>query len=237
METVMASSGSASRRPRWVLPVMAAGVLAAALFLLPVSAWLDASIDWVNSLGWWGPLALVGIYIVACVLLVPGSVITLAAGAAFGVVKGSLAVSVGATLGAVAAFLVGRYLARDWVAAKIEGNPRFAAVDEAVGREGFKIVLLTRLSPAFPFAFLNYAYGLTRVSLKDYALGSWLGMIPGTILYVYAGHAAKASLGAAAEGRSSGEWALLGFGLLATVVVTLFVTRIARKALAAEVSS
>lgn len=213
-----------------VLLLVLAGLFAAIKFL-PVGDWLDQALAAIEELGPWGPVALVGIYIAACVLLVPASVLTLGAGAVFGVLTGTIAVFVGATLGATAAFLVGRYVARSQVEQKLAGNERFAAIDRAVGREGFKIVLLTRLSPAFPFNLLNYGYGLTGVALKDYVLGS-IGMLPGTLMYVYLGHAGKAAAGAAAgEGKSPAEWALLGVGLLATIVVTVFVTKIARRAL------
>ena len=148
---------------------------------------LRRSLDWVAGLGPTGVIAFVVIYILACVFMLPGSVLTLGAGAVFGVVKGSVIVSVASTLGATAAFLVGRYLARDRVAKLIEGNERFRAIDEAVGREGWKIVGLTRLSPVFPFNLLNYAYGITKVSLRDYFLASWVGMVPGTLMYVYLG--------------------------------------------------
>ena len=122
---------------------------------------------------------------------------------------------------------------------KIVGNEKFKAIDEAVGTEGWKIVLLTRLSPIFPFNLLNYAFGLTKVSLKHYFFASWVGMIPGTIMYVYVGSLAGdlAKLGAGQRTRTTGEWILYGVGLLATLGVTVFVTRIARKALAARVPS
>jgi len=148
---------------------------------------LRQSLDWIQNLGWIGVGLFAVIYILACVLLVPGAILTLGAGAIYGVIRGSVLVSLASTAGATAAFLVGRYLARDWVARKIEANPKFSAVDEAVGQEGWKIVGLTRLSPVFPFNLLNYFYGLTRVSLRHYVLASWIGMMPGTVMYVYLG--------------------------------------------------
>jgi len=128
---------------------------------------LKSALNWVDSLGFWGPVIFGFIYIFSCVFLLPGSVLTLGAGTLFGVVKGSIYVSIASTLGATVAFLVGRYLARNWVAKKIEGNEKFKSIDEAVAGEGWKIVGLTRLSPIFPFNLLNYAYGLTKVSLRD----------------------------------------------------------------------
>lgn len=191
------------------------------------------ALTWISDLGAMGPLVFVLFYIMACVLLLPGSILTLGAGAVFGVIKGTLIVSIASTAGATCAFLVGRYLARDWVGAHIAGNDRFKAIDEAVGAEGWKVVGLTRLSPIFPFNLLNYAFGLTRVRLQDYVLASWIGMLPGTVLYVYIGSLAGdlAVLGSAERSRGIAEWVLYGVGLLATLGVTFFVTRLAKRAL------
>jgi uncharacterized membrane protein YdjX (TVP38/TMEM64 family) len=120
---------------------------------------------------------------------------------------------------------------------KISSNEKFQAIDDAVAREGWKIVGLTRLSPVFPFNLLNYAYGLTRVSLRDYFFASWVGMMPGTIMYVYIGSLAGevAKLGSEGRTRTSAEWALYIVGLIATVVVTVLITLIARAALRKKV--
>ena len=212
--------------------LLLAAVVAAVVvtvFTVDIRALLREALAGLESLGAWGPVIFVLLYIVAAVLFVPGSALTLGAGALFGVGLGSVLVSAGATLGATAAFLVGRYLARDWVAKKIEGNAAFAALDRAVAADGWKIVGLTRLSPAFPFTLLNYAFGFTRVSLRDYVLASWIGMMPGTMMYVYLGSLARA---AGERSRTPDEWALYGVGLAATIVVTVFVTRLARAALA-----
>jgi uncharacterized membrane protein YdjX (TVP38/TMEM64 family) len=194
---------------------------------------LGNMLDRIAGLGPLAPLGFVAVYVLATVLFVPGSILTLGAGAVFGVVRGSILVSVAATLGATSAFLVGRYLARDWVAGRIATNARFQAIDEAVAREGWKIVGLTRLSPVFPFNLLNYAFGITRVSLRDYVFASWIGMVPGTVMYVYIGSLAGslATLGAGGRSRTPAEWALYAVGLVATVAVTVIVTRIARAAL------
>lgn len=200
--------------------------------------WLQDALTWINSQGAVGGIAFIILYIVAAVAFLPGSILTLGAGVVFGVALGSLYVFIGATIGAIAAFLVGRYLARGWVEKKIAGNEKFAAVDRAVGREGLKIVLLTRLSPVFPFNLLNYAYGVTGVSLKDYILGT-IGILPGTIMYVYLGSLAGnlATLGAGNQpGNPTIEWTIRIVGFIATVAVTLYVTKIARKALNEEVS-
>jgi uncharacterized membrane protein YdjX (TVP38/TMEM64 family) len=194
---------------------------------------LRNALEWIDSLGSVGAIAFIAIYIIATIAFFPGSILTLGAGVVFGVVGGAIYVFIGATLGATAAFLVGRYLARGWVARKITDNQKFAAIDQAVGREGLKIVLLTRLSPIFPFNLLNYAFGITGVSLKDYFIGS-VGMIPGTILYVYIGSLAGnlALIGTEAQPTNPTlQWIIRLVGFMATVVVTVYITRIARKAL------
>ena len=194
---------------------------------------LRNALIWVDSLGSLGAIAFIVLYILATVAFLPGSILTLGAGVVFGVFFGSLYVFIGATLGAIAAFLVGRYLARDWVAQKIAGNQKFTAIDQAVGQEWFKIVLLTRLSPIFPFFLLNYAYGITGVSLKDYAIAS-VGMIPGTIMFVYIGSLAGnlATLGTQTPMVNPAlEWTIRIIGFIATVAVTFYVTKLARRAL------
>jgi uncharacterized membrane protein YdjX (TVP38/TMEM64 family) len=200
---------------------------------LPLKDWLIALLDWVDSLGAAGPVVLGIVYVVATVLFVPGLFLSMGAGALFGVVTGTITVSIASTLGATAAFIVGRYFARDAIAKKIEGNAKFSAVDRAVGNEGWKIVGLVRLSPLFPFNLINYAFGLTNVKLRDYFFASWIGMFPGTVMYVYIGSlfGDLAELAAGTQERSPMEWALVVVGLAATVVVTVFVTRIARRAL------
>lgn len=192
---------------------------------------------WVDSLGVWGPLVFMVGYALATVAFIPGSLLTLAAGAIFGLARGTLFVFIGATVGSALAFLVARYLARSSIERRLESRPRFAAIDRAVAKEGGKIVFLLRLSPVFPYNLLNYALGLTSVSLRKYVIAS-IGMLPGTFLYVYYGKA-LGSLAAVAGGaeveKGVGYWVVLGAGLLATIVVTTFVTRIASRALAQEV--
>jgi uncharacterized membrane protein YdjX (TVP38/TMEM64 family) len=222
----MTETGSGRGKSVLLVAVLAAVVLA--IIYLP----LQPALDWVEGLGPWGPVALGVIYVLSCVLFVPGFILTVGAGFLFGVVQGTVVVSVGSTIGATLACLVGRYLARDRIAGLVEGNARFAAVDAAVAREGFKIVLLTRLSPVFPFNLLNFAYGLTNVRISHYMLASWIGMLPGTIMYVYFGSVAEdvASVGSGEKGGA--EWALTIVGFLAAIAVMILVTRVARRALA-----
>ncbi len=207
--------------------------IVAGLTLLPVKGYLAQFLEQIESVGPWGPVLLAGAYAVACVLFVPGSILTLGAGFLFGVVYGTIAVSVGSVLGATAAFLVGRTLLRGWIEGRIASYPRFQAIDRAVGEQGFKIVLLTRLSPIFPFNLLNYAFGLTNVRLWQYVLASWIGMLPGTVMYVYVGSALK-SLADVAAGSSAGgtpQTVFFVVGLVMTIVATVVITRVAKRAL------
>jgi uncharacterized membrane protein YdjX (TVP38/TMEM64 family) len=231
--TIASSRAAAFLRPKFFLIIAAAIVILYGAHRIRAGPWLANALDWIRGLGPLAPVAFIAIYIVACVAFLPGSILTIGAGVIFGVVRGSIYVSLAATLGATAAFLVGRYLARDWVSRRLEGNAKFKAIDEAVGREGWKIVILTRLSPVFPFNLLNYAYGLTRVSLRDYFFASWLGMIPATILYVYigslSGDLARAAGGSAQ--RTPVQWVFTAIGFIATVGVVVYVTRIGARAL------
>jgi uncharacterized membrane protein YdjX (TVP38/TMEM64 family) len=188
---------------------------------------------WVRGLGIWAPVVFIAGYIVATVAFVPGSLLTLAAGAIFGLARGTAYVFVGATIGSILAFIISRYFARAAIERRLAGNEKFATIDRAVGAAGLKIVFLLRLSPVFPFNLLNYGLGLTRVRLRDYAIAA-LGMLPGTFLYVYYGKLAgdvAALAGGAAIRKDAGYWTVLIIGLAATIVVTTIVTRIARKAL------
>jgi uncharacterized membrane protein YdjX (TVP38/TMEM64 family) len=230
-------NGPETRKSGWgIKPILALLAIVGILIVarsLDVQVHLIAALEQIQDLGAWGVVLFALLYTLAAVLLLPGVILTLGAGAVFGVVKGAILVSCSATLAATAAFFVGRYLARDWVVKRIEANPRFKAIDEAVAGEGWKIVGLTRLSPAFPFNLLNYAFGVTRVSPRDYILASWIGMMPGTLMYVYIGSLAGdlATLGTGGRVRTPAEWALSVVGLLATVAVTVYVTRLARAAL------
>jgi uncharacterized membrane protein YdjX (TVP38/TMEM64 family) len=178
-------------------------------------------------------------YVVAVVAFVPASLLTLAGGAIFGVAAGTAYVFVAAVIGSSLAFLIARYVARAAIERRLAGNDKFAAIDQAVGRSGRFIVFLLRLSPAFPFNLLNYGLGLTSVRFTDYLAAS-IGMLPGTLLYVYSGKTVgdvAALAGGATPERGGSYFALLGAGLLATAAVTVLVTRIARRALAEATSA
>ena len=188
-------------------------------------------IQWIESLGIIGMSLFVLVYILACIFLIPGSPLTVGAGAVFGFWTGLILVSVGSTLGAVAAFLISRYLARGFIEKKIDKNHKFSAMDMAIKREGWKIIFLARLSPIIPFFLLNYALGLTKIRLRTYIISSWAGMIPGTVLYTYIGSLGKTIL---TTENSLADWVILGAGLIATVSVTLIISKIAKRSLALD---
>jgi len=215
------------------IALIAVGALALILLGRQAGRYVPVFAQWVNGLGLWGPVVFIIGYAAAAVAFVPGSLLTLAAGAIFGLAQGTVYVFIAATLGSSAAFLVSRYVARQAIERRLASNPRFAAIDRAVGAQGRKIVFLLRLSPVFPFNLLNYALGLTQVRFTDYVMAS-LGMLPGTLLYVYYGKLAgdvAALAGGAAPEKGAGYYAVLILGLVATIVVTTMVTRTARRAL------
>jgi uncharacterized membrane protein YdjX (TVP38/TMEM64 family) len=230
----MAQPGTlGSGRGRLPPIALAIGLIAGLLLLgRRGAAWIPAFSGWVEGLGPWGPLAFIAGYALATVAFVPGSLLTLAAGAIFGLGRGTAIVLVAATLGSTLAFLVARYVARGAVERRLGRNDRFAAIDRAIAADGRTIVLLLRLSPLFPFSLLNYALGLTRVRLADYLVAS-IGMLPGTLLYVYYGQVAGdlARLAGGVARRDAGYYAVLALGLAATVLVTTLVARAARRAL------
>jgi len=180
-----------------------------------------------------GALAFVPLYALWVTLLLPGVWASMLAGALYGPAWGSLIVFVGACLGAQAAFLLGRTWLRSWARRWLAAVPKLQAIEQAVSREGLKLVLLTRLSPAFPFSLLNFAYGLSEVSWRDYSIGL-VAILPGTILFCGLG----ALAGDVARFREvlSGQadpltWILRIVGLLATVLVVWLVGRAALQAL------
>lgn len=204
-----------------------------------MTALLAHALAYVAALGAAGWALFILLYAVCCVAFFPVSPLTFGAGAAYGLVRGFLLVWCGATLGACVSFWIGRRWLRSWVEKKLARHPRFAAIDAAVSAQGARIVLLTRLAPMFPFSSLNYAFGLTRVSFRDYLLASVVGMVPGTMLFVYLGAATGAAFrsGVPAEARSTAQWVFFAVGLLATAAVVVLVGREANRELAKHVKN
>jgi uncharacterized membrane protein YdjX (TVP38/TMEM64 family) len=226
-------------KTRILLGLIVLVALGVAMWEAPTREWSVDFIQYVRSLGWVGFLLYALAYIAGTVLLFPGTLLTVGSGFLYGPVWGTLLVSPASVAGATIAFVLARSFARDWIAKKVQKYPRFAAIDRAVGRHSFKTVLLLRLQPVnLPFAVLNYALGLTSVRLRDYILASWLGMLPETILYVYAGSVVR-DLASVLSGGFSwvSPWQKLLFwgGLIATGVLVVFLTKLARRALEEEI--
>lgn len=217
---------------KWLAVGVALIALSVAASFIPLAEWIETISDWVKTFGPFGVIVFVLIYAVATVLFMPGSVLTIAAGLIFGVALGTLAAWSGAVLGASLAFIVGRYLARSKIEEKTKDNEKFQAIDEAIGKRGWKIIGLLRLSPLIPFNASNYFYGITKVGFWPYVLASAGGMLPGTLLYVYLGAAGKAGLGGGGmEQHSPLKYVFFGVGLVVTIGVTIWVSTIAKKAL------
>eukprot|EP00013_Stygamoeba_regulata_P008272 CAMPEP_0177686930 /NCGR_PEP_ID=MMETSP0447-20121125/33839_1 /TAXON_ID=0 /ORGANISM="Stygamoeba regulata, Strain BSH-02190019" /LENGTH=705 /DNA_ID=CAMNT_0019197101 /DNA_START=34 /DNA_END=2151 /DNA_ORIENTATION=- len=217
-----------------LLILLTAIIVCLAVFHSQIQQGLVDFLNWIQGLGALGPVLLVLIYIVACVLFIPGSVITIGAGFVFGLLWGFVSVSIGSTLGAGAAFLLGRFLVRDWVADQVKNNAVFHSVDLAIGRQGWLIVLLIRLSPVIPFNLINYALALTRIPFLVYFFVSWIGMIPGTLLYVYVGVAAREIAGVGKFTGSvdtSSTKAFFYFGFVVAFVALVVITIVAREAI------
>lgn len=222
---------------RWVRfgsIVIIIACLAAVGRLLPLGLAMDRVSGTIAGMGVWGPLVFALVYVLATILFVPGAVLTLAAGALFGLAWGTAAVSIGSTIGAAVAFVIARYMARAWVKRQLTRFPKFHAIDRAIAERGWEVVALLRLSPVIPFNMQNYAYGLTAIRLWPCVFASWLAMLPGTFAYVYIGYAGRASVAsvvvAEGAGRSVGQWIMLVVGLIATIAATVYITKFARRA-------
>lgn len=227
------------RPMKWLSLVLI--VLSLCLFArsLPLDRLIEALKAWIDRLGAAGLFAFGLLYVVATVAFLPASLLTIAAGAMFGLVKGTVIVSLSSTTGAALAFLIARYFARQQVASKIQQYPQYEAVDKAIGKEGWKIVALLRLSPAMPFNLQNYLYGLTSIRFWPCVLTSWIAMLPGTFMYVYIGYLGRTGLQAAAGADRSvsvGQWILRIVGSAATIAVTVYITFLARRTLKASAS-
>ena len=219
------------KNAKWIAVILFVITMSILSAILPVKEWIRQFIDWVQQLGPAGVIVFILAYALATVLFLPGWIFTVSAGLVYGIVGGTLVALAGAIIGATLAFLVARYLLRRNIEEITKKNPRFAAIDQAIGLQGWKIVGLLRLSPLIPFNLSNYFYGITSIRFVEYVVVSAVGMIPGTLLYAYLGAIGQASVSGGSAQRSPLQYVLLGIGLIATIVVTVFVSRIARKAL------
>jgi uncharacterized membrane protein YdjX (TVP38/TMEM64 family) len=216
---------------KWIVFVLVLIVLSILSALLPIKHWVRDFVGWVQQLGSLGVIVFIIAYALATVLFLPGWIFTVSAGLIYGIIGGTLVALSGAVIGASLAFLVARYLLRKNIEEMTKKNPRFAAIDEAIGINGWKIVGLLRLSPLIPFNLSNYFYGITSISFGAYVFVSAIGMIPGTLMYAYLGAIGQASVSGGASGHSKWQYVLLAIGLIATIAVTILVSRIAKNAL------
>ena len=223
-------------RIRIAAAIGAAAILVTLGYLLPVRAWVLDLAGTLRGSGAPGVALFIAAYVLSAVAFVPGSILTLAAGFAYGPIGGLLVASPASVLASTAAFLLGRSALRDWVRRRLADAPRARALNRAVGRHAFRLVLLLRLSPLFPYNVLNYALSLTDVTLGRYVAASFLGMLPGTWLYVYLGSRATtaAELGQTGAEGARDRLILTLVGLIATVIAVALVTRIARQAVELE---
>jgi pyruvate/2-oxoglutarate dehydrogenase complex dihydrolipoamide dehydrogenase (E3) component/uncharacterized membrane protein YdjX (TVP38/TMEM64 family) len=220
------------KKSRVILLVALLVAVTVGFFLLPLRQWFIELEGHVQSLGALGPAVVALAYVLCTVLFIPGSAITIGSGTLFGLMTGFLVVVVGANLGALCSFLLARTFLRERVARWADRNPKFRSLDQAIGKQGFKMVLLTRLSPVFPFVLLNYFLGLTAVRTRAYVLANLIGMLPATFLFVYIGAAARDAIAGQMDTSAGLYQQILKYvGLLATVAVVVIVTRIARKAM------
>lgn len=214
--------------------LVAFGFIATILIYLPLDQFLKDFLLWLkNDVGPWGPLIMALAYIPLTVLALPGSILTLGGGYAFGLLVGFAADSIGSTMGATAAFLVGKTIGRSYVSAKLKEYPKFQVVATAISKSGFKIVLLLRLVPILPCNVMNYVLSVTPIGVGSYVLASWIGMMPCTFAFVYIGTTIKdiSEIGTKEASMAAFQWWMLGIGLVCTVVVTLIITRVAKDAL------
>ena len=212
------------RSGRWrpVALVSAIVVVLVSAKLLGLGDRMASLRDWIDGLGAWGPVAFLALYVAAVVAAIPGSAITIAAGALFGSLLGTVLVSIGSTLGAGLSFLIGRYFARDAVEGWLGESERFRRLDRLTERHGAAMVALSRLVPLFPFNLVNYGFGLTRVPFWTYIFWSWLCMLPGTVVYVVGADAVTRAI---ADGRV--PWGLVA-SLVVLIAALLLLVRFAR---------
>lgn len=224
---------------RLALVAILAVLFVSAFWLLPLPEYFRQLLAWLESHGRWGPVLLAAIYVAACSVALPVWPLTMGAGFLFGLSVGFIVVMTGDTLGAVAAFLISRGFARRMIEARLMRHSKYAAIDRAISHEGFKIVFLLRLSPAVPYNVLNYVLGLTGISLSRYASASFLGMMPGALLYVYLGTAVKslADLYSGQVQHGKFYYTMLVLGLAATLAVTVLLARTATRAVGAATQS
>jgi uncharacterized membrane protein YdjX (TVP38/TMEM64 family) len=200
-------------------------------YFLPVGKYVENYVHWIESFGWIGVILFSAAYVLGTVLFVPGSLLTIGAGIAFGIIGGTVVALLSATLGATLAFLIARYLARSAIEKKIKQSEKLRAIDAAIESNSIKVISLLRLSPIVPFNLSNYVFGVTKSSLSGFVIASLFGMLPGAFLYAYLGHIGAAALGGS-RSYTTPELFFLVFGLIMTIAVSVYLTHLAKKELA-----
>ena len=207
-------------------------LLGGLIYFFDLQSHVREILKWIDARGIWAPIIFILLDIVIVIFLLPGVLITLGAGFIFGVVMGSIYIVVATTIGAVIAFILARYLLSERTANYLRTKPRLKFIDQLLATEGWKLVLVTRLIPFFPFKLSNYLFGLTKFKLKDFFIGTFFGIWPITIFNVYVGSitADLSTLGTGST-KTNLEWVIYVFGFIMTIFVVIYVTNRARHAL------
>ncbi|MDP3921070.1 MAG: TVP38/TMEM64 family protein [Candidatus Omnitrophota bacterium] len=227
-----------SKGQRFWIRLMILAILLSLAYYLNTQGILPKVLDWIDDFGPWGPVVFMGVYILTCIFFVPSFVFTFSAGILFGVLKGLAFSLLAHGIGSTAALLTGRYLARGWVERIYARNEKFELMDKTIEKKGWRVVLLARLTPIFPFLIGNYIIGLTRIPAFHYFLATVIGSIPSAAVYVYLGSitGSLAAMNAQGRQRTPLEWALLIGGMVAAIILVLYLRRIARNALSRDMS-
>lgn len=191
-----------------------------------------AAARWMRSQGALGIAIFAAVYIVATLLFLPHSATTIPAGFAWGF-WGGLGICVPVSFASAwIAFFLARHVMRERVERRYKDNEKFHAIDQAVQQRGLLVIILIRIAPLLPFAAINYLLAMTAVSRRDYLVGSAVGMLPFTLLYVYLGQAAT-DVVALLEGKETSHWSIWGLaiGVVAAIVVSVIIQRLAHRAL------
>jgi len=194
--------------------------------------WISDGMLWIEQAGWVGWIWFIVLYTLTCVFFLPGSLLTVGAGAAYGFWGGTLLVSISSVTGAAVNFLTSRYLLRKWLTRKFAHSAKFHALDQAVAKDGWQVILLSRISPILPHSVVSYACGLTKISFTRFSIASWIGFVPISAAYAYAGAlVGKVARAKAGLHHGTESWVFYGIGLVVTVVVTVMSTRLAARAI------
>jgi len=231
MKEVEVAKREVTLRLEVVALVLVVSAFLIAIRFLPIREALEDTSNRIDSLGLWGPIAFISLYITCIILMIPRSILSVGAGLQFGLLPGFLWVILGANLGASLAFIISRYLVRNAVERWLKDRENFQTIIRAVDGDGWRIVTLTRLSPLFPFALVNYVFGITKISWAHFAAGSFFGMLPGTVLLVSVGYATDLASEAGEPGSGRMETLALIFAFAVAIAATAIITRFAREAL------